>query len=430
MASNPEEVRNAAMKELARRELARRQQSEVPSANYVAREFAARRALDNIMAVPGASGGVLANALNFGRAAVEHSVGAGFRNIGRLFGATPDPGPTLGERYQAKTENEGFAQHLLRSIPRPTVEGVSSAVKSIPSLLPGGEYPSEAMDRNRAQFQRDEFALRDAHPVAAKVGEVGGDVLSLFLGRRSSGVDKLVRRVETRLAGKASVDVAETLADDLKKRFAGPAMQRLARGGVRSIEAGVEAAALDILKDPNADPVETAALAAGGQIVGSGTLQGAKGLLSGGPTSAGLKLTVAAVGAMGLIQTFKSAAPGGRDRILESAESGFDKVMLTLGLGISSAAIGATRYGRGNTALADQTRAMIDGLSTVHRGSTLSILSDWTKGDADDRAAIERTLTAVSNDPTYRGKTDKERELVSRIRTGAGLERYQTGGRF
>jgi hypothetical protein len=136
------------------------------------------------------------------------------------------------------------------------------------------------------------------------------------------------------------------------------------------------------------------------------------------------------VGAMGLIQTFKSAAPGGRDRILESAESGFDKVVMMLGLGVGSAALGATRYGRGNAALADQTRALVDGLSTIHRGTTLSILSDWTKGDTEDRAAIERTLTAMSNDPTYKGNTDKERAIVSRIRSGAGLETYRTGGEF
>lgn len=417
------------MKELARRELERRESA--PSAGFVAREMGARRTLDNIMAVPSASGHVLATALNAGRAGVEHAASAGMKNVGRLFGATPEPGPTFGERYEAKTENEGLGQRLLRGIPRPTVEGISSAVKSIPSLLPGGESPGEAMSRNRAQFQRDEFALVDAHPTAAKVGEIGGDVLSLLAGRRSSGMGKLVQRVETNLSGRTSLDVAETFAEDLNKRFAqGAAMQRLARGSTRSLEAGVEAAALDILKDPDAEPIETAALAAGGQLVGSGVLQASKGLLSGGPTSAGLKLTVAAVGAMGLIQTFKSAAPGGRDRILESAESGFDKVVLTLGIGLGAAAIGATRYGRGNTALADQTRTIIDNLGTIHRGSTLSILSDWTDGDADDRAAIERALAAISNDPTYRGETDKEREIVQRIRSGAGLVQYRTGGSF
>lgn len=404
--------------------------SEAPSANFVAREMGARRALDNFMAVPDASGEILADSLNVGRAGVEHAAAAGVRNAQRLFGGSPDPGPSFGERLAEKKEKEGFAQYLLRGIPRPTVEGVSSALKSVPALVPGGETPGQAMDRNRAQFQRDEFALREAHPTAAVAGDIGGDVLSLLLGRRSTGADRLIQRAETRLAGHTGVDVAKSLADDINKKLTGPAMQRLARGGARSLEAGVEAAALDILKDPNADPVETAALAAGGQLVGSGTLGMAKGLLSGGPSSAGLKLTVAAVGAMGLIQTFKSATPGGRDRILESAESGFDKVMLTLGLGIGSAALGATRYGRGNTALADQTRAILDGLSTVHRGSTLSLLSDWTKGDSGDKATIERVLSAISSDPTYRGSTEREREIVSRIRSGAGLVRYKTGGEF
>jgi hypothetical protein len=403
---------------------------ETPSANFVAREMGARRIFDNLAAVPDVSGELLANATNLGRATIGKATRAGLNNARSLFGRDPKPNPSIGERYGSATENEGFAQYLLRKIPRPTAEGVDSAVRSIPSLFPGGETPSQAMDRNRTRFQREEFAMREAHPVAATAGDIGGDVASLFIGRRSSGVNKLLQRVETRLSGKAGVNVAESLAEDINKRLTSPAMQRLARGGVRSLESGVEAAALDILKDPNADPVETAALAAGGQIVGSGSLSLAKGLLSGGPSSAGLKLTVAAVGAMGLIQTFKSAVPGGRDRILESAESGFDKVMLTLGIGIGSAALGATRYGRGNTALADQTRAMLDGLSTIHRGSTLSILSDWTEGDADDKAAIERTLTALASDPMYRGKTDEERAIVSRIRAGAGLVNYKTGGTF
>lgn len=401
-----------------------------PSAGFVARELGSRRAINNLMAVPSVTGDLLATGENLARAGIEHHTSKYWKGIGKMLGANPDPGPTFSERFREKQENPGFAQTLLRNIPRPTVEGITAAVKSVPSLLPGGETPPEAMARNRLEFQRDDLAMRDAHPTAAKVGEVGGDILSLFLGRKGSGIDKAIQRVETRLAGRTGVDVAKSMADDINKVFKGPAMQKMARGGVRSLESGVEAAALDILKDPNADPVETAAIAAGGQMVGSGVLQASKGLLSGGPRSVGLNLTVASVAAMGLIQTFKSAVPGGRDRILESAESGFDKVLLTLGVGLGSAAIGATRYGRGNAALSEQTRAMIDGLATVHRGSTLSILSDWTKGSAQEKSEIEQALSAMSIDPTYRGKTEREREIISRIRAGAGLVKHQTGGGF
>lgn len=407
-------------------------EQQTPSANYAFRDRFSRTFLNNVMAVPDASGELLANATNFGMALAQRGANAGARNLKRVLPFTqPAPTtPTVGELYDRRTENEGGLQKLLRSIPRPSTEKIDAAAESIPSLLPGGESPSRAFNRNMFENLEQATAMRAAHPVASTAGDIGGDIASLLLGRRSTGADKLLQRVETRLGGRASTQVAENLAEDLGRVVKSPAWQRMARGGVRSLEAGVEAAALDVLKDPNADPMETAALAAGGQLVGSGALQGAKGLVSGTLPSIGLKLTVAAVAAMGLIQTFKSAAPGGRDRILESAESGFDKVMLMLGLGIGSAALGATRYGRGNTNFANQTRTMLDGLATVHRGSTLSILSDWTEGDAEKRASIESVLTAMSRDPTYSGRNETERDLVQKIRAGNGLVPYKTGGGF
>jgi hypothetical protein len=111
-------------------------------------------------------------------------------------------------------------------------------------------------------------------------------------------------------------------------------------------------------------------------------------------------------------------------------ESGYDKVALLLAAGAGSAAIGATRYGRGNTALTDQTRKFLDGVATTHRGTLLSLLTDYTEGDDEERAALERTLTALSEDPTYRGKTRAEQQIVSRLRSGAGVEKYNTGGEF
>jgi len=381
------------------------------------------------MAVPSSLGEVAANTANFGGAAIQHAVASEIEGARRLLGGEPKQIPTLGERYQDITENEGFGRSLMRSIPRPTVEGITAGVKSIPSLLPGGETPSDAMARNRLDFQREELAMRDAHPAWARGGEIAGDVLSIIGARRVSGLDDVIRRIETKFGTTIGINTAEGLASDINRKFM-PTVRRLGRAGLRATESGVEAAALDILKDPNADPLDTAAIAAGGQLVGSGALEGARGLLSGGPTAAGLKLSVAAVAAMGIIQTFKSATPGDRDRILESAESGFDKVAAMLGVGIGSAALGATRYGRGNVALSDQTRVLLDGLATVHRGSILSVLSDWKQGSAEQRSSVEKTLAAMAADPYYRGETEKEREIVSLIRGGAGLVKYETGGGF
>jgi hypothetical protein len=391
-----------------------RARDEQPPANYVARELAARGTVNALLAAPSASGDLLAGA----SAAVR-----GLPHI--LPGGEP---PNFAAKYAE--EQQRFPASALRAIPRPTVDGITAAVKSVPSLIPGGETPGEAYDRNQFEFAEDESAMREAHPAAAKVGDIAGDVGALFVGRRGTGLNKLMQRGETRLSGKAATAAAETLAGDIGKIFKGPAMQKIARGAGRSVEAGAEAAVLDVLKDPNADPIETAAIVAGGQIVGSGVLAGAQGLVSGGPVRGGLKLTVAAVATMGYLQMMKSATPGGEDRILQSIESGFDKVTLLLGAGVASAALGATRYGRGNTNFSEQTRTWLDGLSTAHRGTTLSLLTDWTEGNDDERAAIESALTAMSNDPTYRGKTPAERAVVNRIRSGAGLARYQTGGEF
>lgn len=410
----------------------RQRRSDGPSANFVFRERMARTALNSLMAVPDAGGELLADALNVGRAVAGKAARAGVNNARALVGMERTPNPSLGERYDAATATEGVPQRTLRAIGRPSIEGTMARVESLPALVPGGESFDQAVDRNLGEDTAEQAAQREAHPMAAMAGDIGGDVLSLFIGRRSSGSGRVVQRLETRLAGRAAVEASETLATDLGKVLKGPGMQRLARGGLRSVEAGVEAAALDILKDENADPMETAALAAGGQLVGSGALSAAKGLVTGGPASAGLKLSLAAISTAGLLQVLKSSAPGGRDRVLESVESGYEKVALALGLGMASAAIGATRYGRGNTHLAEQSRAFLDGVSTVHRGTVLSVLTSWTDGDEKQQATIERVLTALGEDPEFKGKNDEERALVRQLRDSTQLkaDAYETGGAF
>jgi hypothetical protein len=397
------------------------------SANFVARELAARGTLNAALAAPSASGGLVANALAAARAGVKSLAGVGANNARSLVGMDRVERPSFGERYDE--ERSGAVDSALRSIPRPTVSGITAAMQSVPALVPGGESPGEAYDRNQFAFEEEEGEMRREHPTAAMIGDVGGDVGAIALGRRGTGAGNAIRRLETRLTGRGAVQAAESLAGDVSKALT-PMSRRVARGGLRSLESGVEAAVLDVLKDPNADPLDTAAIAAGSQLVGSGILTGAQGLVSGGLGKAGVNITVAAMTTWGFLQVLKSSTPGGQDRILESMESGYDKVALLLAAGAGSAAIGATRYGRGNTALTDQTRKFLDGVATTHRGTLLSLLTDYTEGDDEERAALERTLTALAEDPTYRGKTRSEQQIVSRLRTGAGVEKYDTGGSF
>lgn len=397
------------------------QEPESPPANYVAREMAARGLVNNVLAAPSASGDLLAA----GSAVAQHfnPASALWRVVDRLRGKPESERPTFRERFAE--EKEKFPANILRRFPRPTTTDITAAVQSIPSLIPGGETPGQAFERNVEKLDEEEFAMRAAHPVAAGAGDVAGDVASLFLARRGTGVDNLIRRAEAKMGARESAQVATTLAEDLSKVITSPKFRTLARGANRSVEAGIEAAALDIINDKNADPVEIAAVAAGGQMVGSGALAAAQGLLSGGPMRAGAKMTVLAASTLGLLQVLKSATPGGEDRILESIESAYNKVTFALAAGVGAAALGATRYGRGNTALADQSRTFLDGIATAHRGTTLSLLTTWNEADPDERATIEKVLTAVAADPYYRGQNAAERKVISRMRN-----RQRTGGRF
>ncbi len=50
-------------------------------------------------------------------------------------------------RKQFETEKGKLPASLLRSIPRPTVEGISAGARSLPALLPGGETFGERKER-------------------------------------------------------------------------------------------------------------------------------------------------------------------------------------------------------------------------------------------------------------------------------------------
>jgi hypothetical protein len=391
---------------------------EGPDANFVAREMAARGALNIGLAIPSASGDMLAAAAAVKRYSPETRAFDMLRGVERQR-------PGFGELFDQ--EREKFPANMIRKIPRLEYGDLEAGIQAIPALMPGGVSPGEAFARERAEDDAEVAAMREAHPEAASIGDIGGDVASLFLGRKAPGIDSMIQRSETRLAGKAGVHAAKSLLDDLESTIKSAPMQKLARGAGRSVEAGVEAAVLDIAKDPDADPLEIAAIAAGGQMVGSGAIGAVQGITSGGLTQAGLKMSLLAASSFGLIQVMKSAAPGGQDRILESIETGYDKVALALGLGAASAALAATRYGRGNTNLSNQTRTFLDGVATAHRGTVLHFLTQYSDGTPEEKRTMERVMMAVARDPEYQGETASEKRFVRQLRIG---DKHVTGGGF
>jgi hypothetical protein len=160
--------------------------------------------------------------------------------------------------------------------------------------------------------------------------------------------------------------------------------------------------------------LQAAALAAGGQVAGSLFLEGGRGLLAGGPLKAGVKVSLAAGSIAGMWQLVKSASPGGRDRILESIEHGYDSVALSIMLGAVASVSGAPRYR--DTKLAEELPRIVDGLASVPRGVTLSLLTDFANADVTEQERFERVVSSLARDPDFRGRDEKERKLVSRIR--------------
>jgi hypothetical protein len=311
---------------------------------------------------------------------------------------------------------------------RRQVQAGAAAAAETPSLMVSGD--PRALDvsgryRERlAAQERAEARIAEEHPFAYAAGETTGDVATLLTGR--APVSNLVRRAEQRLAGKtadiafgsaarATAPAATTgIRATIDRSLHSHAAQRLARGAGRAAETGLEAATLELLHGDDPDPLEAAGWAAGGQVFGSAVLAGGEGLLSGGMLKAGGKvaITAGAIGAMW--QLLKASTPGGRDRILESIETGFEKVAWSVTLGAVASLLGAPRYR--DTKLAEEIPGFVDALAAVPRGISLSLLSRAVEGNPEEQAAVEGALGGLMRDPDYRGKNDAEKAIVDELR--------------
>lgn len=327
----------------------------------------ARTALNNILGLPGA-------------------MAAGF-----------DPDGEVSQRLG--TVGEGAFQKPTEGFTRmPTASELEAAGRSIPALVPGGQSPGERFTQEQLGVDARIRGSRAEHPMATTFGDITGDIATLLGGRQP--IARLVQRAETRAVGsrpslyfgRATPEAARNLEFVWQRTANTPAMRKLYRGLGRSAETGFEAAVLESLKGD--DPLESAAWAAGGQLGGSALLEGMKHLFTGGPVSAAGKLTIAAATTGGLMQLLKSASPGGQDYILESLESGFDKVKWGLALGVLSGAAGAGRLR--DTQWADRFPEIMDAIAATPRGFSLSILEEWRDGDDQTKARIEQRLQELS----------------------------------
>jgi hypothetical protein len=180
-----------------------------------------------------------------------------------------------------------------------------------------------------------------------------------------------------------------------------------ARGAKKSLEAGIEGAVLSILDQ--GDPLDTAAFAAGGQAAGSlalalGTTK--KGL-------AGLAASAAVTG-YGLLM-LKEVVPGGRDRILESLESGAEHVAFAGAMGLLAGMLGAGRI-RGE--FAKDFPRVADAITAFPRGAMISLWKEWAKAPPVTQKNIESTVSMLSADPEY-FTADERAQLGRGLKSGS-----------
>lgn len=290
-------------------------------------------------------------------------------------------------------------------------------------------------ERFKAEQQR-RAGVEEARPIAASVGDVGADIATILTGRLPlvkgpGGLfdDAINAKIDER------VKTLKKLAKSTGKKTGFKATERrilnsevfrdLSRAVGRGAESGLEGFSLAVLQQ--GDPIQTAALASGTQIASSLGLTAAEGAATAPAKALGLKPTglqgralglVASAGMFaGMLQIFKEATPGGRDRILESEETGYAKVAGALLLGLTAAAIGGKRS-KEKGVLATLPK-FADAMAAIPRAAMISNLEDVAASDEGTGEIIDRIFTSF--DKLNEKQVDvltkgfQEGDLVSRI---------------
>lgn len=275
---------------------------------------------------------------------------------------------------------------------------------SLANILRGADNPPletlpEAFGKAKLRQQQLSDVTRASRPIASATGDLLGDAATIATGRLPirAGLSKIKPPALPKKAIElvSKIRMTPGLPRLLDRVLKTKSVTSLGKAAGRATEAGFEGAALAILNSD--DPLETAAFAAGAQGLGTTFLELSKGITSGGAKSAGLKIGLAAVAVGSLIQLVKEATPGGRDRVLESMETGFSKVMFSLLLGGLS---GLGGFGRlKGTKFAEDLPILSDMLTSLPRNVVLGTLREVLVAEDEGNNTPGIVLDALSNNP-------------------------------
>jgi hypothetical protein len=334
-------------------------------------ESGARGFLDNMMNLPNAIGDVAGNALAYRTAGVKTLAGMATPESmkPRFNMATGEPYGGFGTHLE-QARNTFPMSTLIGGMNVPTTMDLQALAQTAPQAAyqyrtPGeydneGFFPQQFEEREltdlgeRFSQYRDEILegyiqRREAQPVGAASGDILGDVATLVTGRAP-----LVSAARTRRLSRPPaepVKIEPGMRRFLKRR-ADDISNWARTSGVRLTESGIEGAILAALQDE--DPASGAAFGVGAQMVGNATDTVWRHFPGKTPS---MKLAYGAICTTALIQVLKSLTPGGRDRILESEESAFNKMAYIVAAGALSQAAG---FGRPSRTLQDDLGAVVD----------------------------------------------------------------------
>lgn len=367
--------------------------------------------VDNLMGVPD----IAANALT----RTANDLLRPVRRAGELAGAvrtgdfsqfSPDPRLQTEDprrNYLDTFQTPPFGQDFIMPTSEQVFAGAQMAGERAGQLMTGSDTPVASFPEALANQRQITEAGRQTNPLTAMAGDVAGDVATLTSLRQPFAANRALSQVAHRrnveaarvLAERGARDIARepTVFRAVKNAFGkGTNLSTLMNRAGRAAEAGLEGATVALLND--GDPIEIGAYSAAGQLAGSALTGGVTGILKGGVTAAGTRIMGSALAIGALIQTAKTAIPGGNDFILNSIESGFPKVMLGIALGSLSGLAGAGRVSGGFPVTAIPRVA--DAITTIPRAAVISVLNEALKNPSH-----ERVINLLAQDPNYFGES-------------------------
>lgn len=383
-------------------------------------ESTARGFIDNMANVPNAIGDVVGNALAYPTAGAKTLAGMAMPESmkPRFNMATGEPYGGFGTHLE-QARNTWPMSTLIGGMDAPTSFDAQAALRVAPQTAyqyrtpeeygPSIPYTTGSVNRDLTdmgeQFRqyRDEalegyIQRREEFPIAADTGDVLADVATLYTGRAPIGNYARQRRLMDLKSAKPAPPKMDPGFRRWATRKADEYKQWFKDSGYQIAETGVEGAMLAALQDE--DPVTGAAFGVGVQAVNNVANKwwdelGTLGTKEAGITRTGLKAGFTAFALSSLFQIFKELTPGGRDRILESQESGYAKVAATMALGAMTNTAG---FGRPSRTQLDDLGLIVDTWHSARRGATMSMFTEIMNDDSGD---LDRITTRIFEDPSY-----------------------------